>query len=71
MATLEKNASGELAAQYWGAGRPHRLGVKVLIDEFHYAGKDHKKKALSDADRLRDMGLIDFQIDSTYDVRPR
>ena len=47
-----------------------RAGVPavVSINDFHYAGSDHMKGAHADIERLRHLGMVYFQIDSTYDI---
>ncbi|HWC00100.1 MAG TPA: glycerophosphodiester phosphodiesterase family protein [Bryobacteraceae bacterium] len=47
-----------------------RAGIPavVSINDFHYAGRDHMQGAHSDIERLRQLGLTYFQIDSTYDI---
>jgi glycerophosphoryl diester phosphodiesterase len=53
-----------------GMALAKRAGIPavVSINEFHYAGRDHMQAAHADVVRLLRAGLIDFQIDSTYDI---
>ena len=53
-----------------GMALARRAGIPpvVSINEFHYAGKDHMQAAHADVERLRHLGLADFQIDSAYDI---
>jgi hypothetical protein len=58
-ATLDE-AGLQLAAR---TGAP----AVVSINDFHYAGRDHMQAAHADIVRLRNLGLVHFQIDSFYD----
>lgn len=53
-----------------GIALAKRAGIPavVSINDFHYAGRDHMAGAHADIERLRRLGLTDFQIDSTYDI---
>jgi len=49
-------------------GKQAGVPVVVSINEDHYAGKAHMMAAHADIERLRNLGVIYFQIDSPYDV---
>lgn len=54
--------------------RAQELGVPVVpsINTFHYFGQEHMPAAKADALRLKELGVVEFQIDSVYDpwLRP-
>jgi glycerophosphoryl diester phosphodiesterase len=49
-------------------GKQAGVPVVVSINEDHYAGKAHMMAAHADIERLRNLSVTYFQIDSAYDI---
>lgn len=78
----EKLAAGEEVAPYYflfehgttldaaGIDLARRAGIPavVSINEDHYAGKAHMMAAHTDVERMKDLGVTYFQIDTPYDI---
>ncbi len=47
--------------------REHGVTVVPSINTFHYPAKEHMQRAAEDIQRLKDLGITHFQIDSVYE----